>query len=850
MRDRIGLTADEVTARRATYGPNLLPEPKSRSFVASLAAQFADVLVIILVAAAVVAGILGEAVDLAVIATIVILDALVGAIQEQRAERARASLRAVAAPLACVRRGGKTLEIPAADLVPDDIVMVETGDIIPADLHLISAVHLQVAEAVLTGESEPVHKSAAEMVGEDDSHMAFHGTVVTHGRGSGVVTATGSRTRLGGIATLLREEHEPRTPLQRRLDQLGRRLTLGAVALCVIIMLAGLRRGEPPGLMLMIALSIAVAAIPEALPAVVTMALAIGARRMVRRQALVRRLPAVETLGSVTFVCVDKTGTLTENRMRVESLVIDPSATVIGPADSKQLDPALLTAMAISNDVYESSGGQFVGDPTEVAFSRFATAAGVEKGCTEEQLPRVAELPFTPERARMTTIHRDRSRGRFVAYTKGAPERVIPACDAWRTKQGTAPFDATAASRAAEVMAANGLRVLAFATSDRTELPEELGTIEAHETLLGLVGVVDPERSGVADAVRQCQRAGITVVMITGDHAQTALSIARRVGITSSSETLLLGSQLRQMGDVEFRERVRGIRVYARASPEDKIRIVKALQELGEFVAMTGDGVNDAPALQRANIGVAMGRSGTDVARDAAAMVLLDDDFATIVAAVSEGRRIYDNIRKFVRYVLAGNVGELLTLILAMAFGLPLPLLPIQILWINLVTDGLPGLALSSERADRDIMGRPPRPPSESVFARGLGLQVVWVGALIGVLASAGQMFGDRESVQCGRTMAFTILTFTQMAQALAIRSERESLFSQGLASNPGMLGAVALTVVLQLAIVYTPRIGSLFQTTPLDATNLALTVAAAVIVFCAIELEKPMRRRRVGSAA
>lgn len=844
----VGLTTAEVEALRARYGRNTLPEPRRRTFAAALRAQFGDVMVIILIVAAAIAAIVGETADLAAIVTIVTLNAVLGAVQEERAERARASLRALAAPTARVRRDGLTLDVPAAELVPGDIVVLEAGNFVPADIRLQEVVQLQAAEAALTGESEAVHKAAvipdAVATADDQRIIAFHGTCITHGRGLGVVVATGTNTRLGHIAALLRDERQPRTPLQFRLDQLGRRLSLVAVALCVVILVAGLARGESFALMLMTALSIAVAAIPEALPAVVTIALAIGARRLARHNALIRRLPAVETLGSVTVICVDKTGTLTENRMRVESVIATPAGSAHEPPSEVRCGASLLEAMAISNDVHVSPAGDMKGDPTEVALCCFAANAGFAKAGVEPRLVRVAELTFSPDRARMTTLHRrDPGRGEIIAFTKGAPERVLPSCDRWNADGDAATFDRGAILRTAAEMAGAGLRVLAFATSTLPALPSHLAAAEQRQAFLGLVGLLDPPRPEAPSAVVRCQTAGVRVVMITGDHAETGFAIARRLGIATERESVLTGSELRELNDSELDDRVERIRVYARASPEDKIRIVKALQTQGEFVAMTGDGVNDAPALQRANIGVAMGRSGTDVARDAAAMVLLDDNFATIVAAVREGRRIYDNIRKFVRYVLTCNLGEILTLLLAPVFGLPLPLLPIQILWINLVTDGLPGLALTTEPAERGAMERPPRPPAESVLAHGLWQHILWVGALIGGLTLAVEALGLRTGSSHWRSLTFTVLTFTQMAHVMAIRSERESLFRQGLFSNPGLLGAVSLTIGLQIAILHVPALQSVFRTEALSLAEFAFATAAAFVVFVAVEVEKLIRR-------
>jgi Ca2+-transporting ATPase len=583
----------------------------------------------------------------------------------------------------------------------------------------------------------------------------------------------------------------------------------------------------------MMALSLAVAVVPEALPAVVTLTLAIGARRMARGHALVRRLPAVETLGSVTYICTDKTGTLTENRMRVESIRL--------PSDSPS-PTRLYEAMAISNDVFINDS-EFAGDPTEVALCRHAFEAGYDKRVVENRYPRVAELTFDPRRACMTTIHRLSSSGDVVAFTKGAPERVIAGCDHWQPNGNPQAIDRLAAAEIAEQLAHDGLRVLALAQRQFTSIPAELTEAERHQTLLGFVGLMDPPRAEVRDAVALCQSAGIHVVMITGDHSSTALAIANRLGIATVDAPWLSSATMAELTDSQLRERADQVRVYARVSPEDKLRIVKALQENGEFVAMTGDGVNDAPALQRAIIGIAMGGTGSDVARDASAMVLLDDNFATIVDAVREGRRIYENIRRFVRYILSGNLGEIIAILGAPLLGMPLPLSPIQVLWMNLVTDGLPGLALAMESAEDDVMRRPPHPPSESVLSRGLARRIVWGGALLGAVTLAMQAFAIRTGSTNWRTMTFCVLTLSQLFQAIALRSDSAFSFGRGLPANRALLGAVLGTVLLQLALVYAPPLQHLFGTTSLSHSELAAVVGFSLVVAVAIEVQKALRR-------
>jgi Ca2+-transporting ATPase len=650
-------------------------------------------------------------------------------------------------------------------------------------------------------------------------------------------------TELGRIASLLRAEDEVKTPLQKRLAQFGRVLSVAVLGICALLFVAGVLRGEPYMLMALTAISLAVAAIPEALPAVVTVALALGARRLVEKNALIRKLPAVETLGSVTYICSDKTGTLTINRMRVEALWALGERRAPEAAPPPEPWATLLKAAALNNDAGTDRDGQVTGDPTEVALYHAALAAGQHKDELLVDLPRIAEIPFDAERARMTTFHR--SGDEVLALVKGSPEGVIALCGDQLGPDGRQPFDAQAAQDAAEQMATDGLRVLAFACRSLLQVPDDLAAewVESELTFLGLAGMLDPPRPEARDAVALCKSAGITPVMITGDHPATARTIAAKLGIIDGGDDVLTGSELARLQERELSERVGRVRVYARTSPEQKIAIVKALQARGEFVAMTGDGVNDAPALKRADIGVAMGVTGADVAKEAAHMVLLDDNFATIVAAVREGRRIFDNIRKFIRYAMTGNSGEIWTIFLAPFLGLPIPLLPIHILWINLVTDGLPGLALAVEPEERGIMRRRPRPPNESLFAHGMWQHIVWVGLLMGALC----LLTQGVAIHMGwhwQTMVFSVLTLSQLGHALAVRSERESLLSQGVRSNVPLLLAVVLTLALQLAIVYLPVLNTVFKTAPLDAIELIVCLLMSSVVFLAVEGEKWLIRR------
>ena len=848
---QMGLSADEVARRLSTYGLNAIQEHRARSPWRMLLDQFTDFMILVLIAAAIISGMIGEPPDAIAIMVIVLLNGVIGFIQEYRAERAVAALKLLAAPNAKVLREGKPATIPASQLVPGDVVALEPGDGVPADMRLVETVQLKVEEAALTGESVPVEKQArplpeVELPLGDRLNMAYKGTLVTYGRGTGLVVGTGMHTELGKIATLLREEEEVKTPLQKRLAQFGQRLALVALAICAMVFLVGVLRGESVILMFLTAVSLAVAAIPEALPAVVTVSLAFGARKMVKKQALIRRLPAVETLGSVTYICSDKTGTLTLNKMQVVQVIVAGQVAARVPSVGEQGEAGRLfgQALALSNDAVRQDLDRVLGDPTEVALYVAARDAGYDKERLQIHAPRLAELPFDSDRKCMTTFHQE-GEG-LVAFTKGAPEQVVAQCERGWLGMESVPMKQEAILAQAERMAANGLRVLAVAFRKWPRLPEDLVPNQAERDLifLGLVGLLDPPRPEAQEAVKLCQSAGITPVMITGDHPATARAIAVRLGIITNDDVVMTGQELAPLSIEEFEEHVERIRVYARAAPVQKIKIVKALQDKGEFVAMTGDGVNDAPALRRADIGVAMGVTGTDVAREASHMILLDDNFATIVAAVREGRRIFDNIRRFIKYTMTSNAGEIWTIFLAPFLGLPIPLLPIHILWINLVTDGLSGLALAAEPEERGIMQRPPRPPKESIFARGMWQDILWVGLLMGGVSLITQAWAYHTGHAHWQTMVFTVLTLSQMGNVLAIRSERESFFTLGPLTNRPLLGAVLLTFALQMGTIYIPALNPIFKTEPLDRDELLVCLALSSVVFIGVEIQKWLIRR------
>jgi len=623
------------------------------------------------------------------------------------------------------------------------------------------------------------------------------------------------------------------------------------LALCAIFFIAGLLRGEELMLMLLTAISLAVAAIPEALPAVVTITLALGARKLVKQNALIRKLPAVETLGSVTYICSDKTGTLTMNRMTVEEMYA--GGQIIGKSElNKQAhdlenSSILLTAMALSNDASNDKDGNVIGDPTEAALFSLAQKCGFDKKILHESFPRVAEIPFDSDRKLMTTFHQWKD-GTYISFTKGALESLCELSSSNLTLDGPDPFDKNATLTVGERMAGDGLRTLGFAYRQWDKLPDQLtpGVVESGLTMLGIAGLMDPPREEAVDAVLLCKSAGIRPVMITGDHPVTALAVARRVGIVDDgSGVVITGTELEQLSLEEFEERVEQICVYARVAPEQKLKIIKALQDKGQYVAMTGDGVNDAPALKRADIGVAMGITGTDVSKEAAHMILLDDNFATIVKAVKEGRRIFDNIRKFIKYTMTSNSGELWTLFIAPFLGLPIPLLPIHILWINIVTDGLPGLALAAEPAERGVMQKSPRHPQESIFAHGLGVHIIWVGLLMGLVTICTQKWAIATGVDNWQTIVLTVLCLSQLGHVLAIRSESESLLKRGILSNKPLLSALVLTFGLQMAIIYVPFLNPVFHTAPLTFSELLITLALSSIVFFAVEAEKFVARRK-----
>lgn len=901
-----GLSDSQVRERLEQYGPNELIDTGSRSPLLILWEQFASSMILLLVVAAGVSVMLDEVRDAIAIVCIIVLNAVLGFVQDYRAEKALAALKKLSVPLVRVRRNGTVSEIASTELVPGDVVLLEAGNSVPADCRLIESSSLKTQEAALTGESDSVEKQIETLDDEqaplgDRFNMVWMGTAVTYGRGAAVVVSTGMSTELGRIASSLRNVRPEPTPLQKKLGQLGRTLAVAAVLIVAVVFALGVARGEDAKIMLMTALSLAVAVVPEGLPAVATVALALGARRMFQREALIRKLPAVETLGSVTVICSDKTGTLTQNRMAVTALDVagtrlalprpsagmpvgSPLADEMLAAISEETSLSLLLLTgSLCNDAEltgekdEDGSPAVSGEPTEAAMVIAAERAGIRQSDLRELLPRIGDVPFDSDRKRMTTIHRGAGQpsdsdessmtmraaaqllqldeSDAIAACKGAVSSVLDVCtDVW-ADDDVRSLDGDWRQRieaAGDELAAQGMRVLGFAFRPLDDAPAASNESDAEQQLIfvGLMALIDPPRPEVKEAVARCRTAGIRPVMITGDHPLTAAYIAGDLGIAGSvdsdteSPPVLTGRDLAPQTAEDLQSVVEDVGVYSRVAPTDKLHIVQALQANGQVVAMTGDGVNDAPALRQAHVGVAMGITGTDVSKEASEMVLLDDNFATIVNAVEQGRVVYDNIRKFIRYTMTSNAGEICVMLFGPLFGMPLPLVPLQILWVNLVTDGLPGLALAVEPGERNTMRRPPRPPNEHVLGRGMAFDIVWIGLLMGAVSLfAGWWFlGDGKAGETDapwQTAVFTVLTLSQMGNVMAIRSDRDLLFRIGVFSNPALVGAVLLTFALQLAVIYVPPLQTLFRTQALALSELAVCLALSVIVFVAVEFRK-----------
>jgi P-type Ca2+ transporter type 2C len=887
-----GLSQQQVDRQRAIYGTNELKAAAGRNAWGIFWDQFKNIMLLMLIAVALVSLALdlrqgSFPKDAIAIFAIVLLNGLLGYLQESRAEKALISLKKMTTSRVRVRRQEQEAEVDAKELVPGDILLLEAGVQVPADGRLLNAVNLQIREAALTGEAEAVIKYANPTLPEtaplgDRLNLVFQGTEVVQGRGTAVVVQTGMNTELGRIASLIQSVETQPTPLQQRMGQLGNVLVSGAMALVAVVVVFGLLRTGDLSLfdeLLEVSLSMAVAVVPEGLPAVITVTLALGTQRMVRRNALIRKLPAVETLGSVTTICSDKTGTLTQNKMVVQFVqTIDTPFQVTGegyapigemmhqgqavaPEAHSALKPLML-ACVLCNDAilkHEGSLWTILGDPTEGALLTLAGKAGLDKTRLSERYKRIGEVPFSSERKRMSVMVQAQeqtfpgSETATVLLTKGSPELVLERCRSTLSRTGLLPLNSERVQEIQQqnnAMAARGLRVLGLAMKPMPTPPpeEELDSAETDLIWLGLVGMLDAPRPEVRAAVAECQRAGIRTVMITGDHQLTAQAIAEDLGIAQPGDIVLTGGDLSQFDAEQLEKTVPLVSVYARVAPEHKLRIVQALQQQGEVVAMTGDGVNDAPALKQADIGVAMGITGTDVSKEASDMVLLDDNFTTIVVAAEEGRVVYDNIRRFIKYILGSNIGEVITIAAAPLMGLGgVPLSPLQILWMNLVTDGLPALALAMEPAEPNVMNRPPYNPRESIFARGLGLYMIRAGLVLSILTivlmvwaydhtHAASYSGDPAT---WKTMVFTTLCLAQMGHALAVRSDTQLTLHLNPFSNPYVLGAVTFTTILQLLLIYVPPLQSFFGLHSLSMTELAICFGFSALMFVWIEMEK-----------
>lgn len=860
-----GLTSDEVKARLEEHGYNQLIAKNRKSFFQMFMAQFKSFMIIILLIAAVISGIVGVLegeglLDTFVILGILVLNAFIGAVQERKAESSLEALKNLAAPVTKVLRNGVVSEIPTRELVPGDIVILETGAVIPADIRLIEAVNLKIQESSLTGESVPVDKKTTALTGGDVAlgdrvNMAFSTGMVTYGRGKGIVTETGMKTEVGKIANMLQHTIETETPMSRRLEQLGKVLGIAALIICAVIFIVGVLYGNSIMTMFMTAVSLAVAAIPEGLPAVSTIVLAIGVQRMVKRNAIIRTLPSVETLGSATVICSDKTGTLTQNKMTVVEAYVNHKKDVINRANPSSTlneeESRLLSISVLCADaqlrINEDGKFEFTGDPTETALLDFGILYGMYKDEMEKKYPRIAEIPFDSERKRMTTVNKLSEKSTRI-NVKGGLDEVLSVCDKIIIKgevRSLQTDDKEQIHTANEIMANSALRVLAMAYRDLPESPGDvqIGELEQGLIFTGLLGMIDPARPEVIDAVAKCNTAGIRAIMITGDHKSTAMAIAREIGIYREGDVAITGTELEAISNEELKNNISRYSVYARVAPEHKVRIVKAWQSHNEVVAMTGDGVNDAPALKQADIGAAMGIVGTDVAKGAADMVLTDDNFATIVSAVEEGRRIYDNILKAIQFLLSTNVGEIFLLLVTSVFNLGMPLLPIHILWVNLVTDSLPALALSVDPAEENIMKRKPRNSKRGFLTGGLVWRTLYQGIMIGSIPLAAFIIGLRDGgVPLGQTMAFATLMFAQLIHVRNLHSNTRSSLAISPLRNKPLIGAIMFSTGLALIVLLVPPIRDAFRLTIMDSRHWIIVVLMSFIPIIVVDLFKLFR--------
>ncbi len=853
--DPQGLTEDEVSQRLQKFGKNELQEGKKKTLMGMFLLQFKDLMIIILIIAAVIAGFLGEMADTGIIMLVVVINAVLGVAQESKAEKALAALKKMSSPSAKVRRNGEVKVVKSENIVPGDIVLVEAGDYIPADLRLLEVASLKIEEAALTGESVPVEKNIteladADMVIGDRKNMAYLGTSVTYGRGVGVVAATGMSTEVGKIAENINTAVDNETPLQKKLAELGKYLSVGVVVIAIIIFVAGILQQRETLEMFLVAVSLAVAAIPEGLPAIVTIVLAIGVQKMAKQNAIIRKLSAVETLGSTEIICSDKTGTLTLNKMTIQEIYIDQK--LIDAEATWQAGPAqeiFMQGLTLCNDSkvgIDQAKMQAIGDPTETALVEFAFKKGFHKNDMEKSWPRVFEIPFDSDRKLMTTVNQ--ADGKLRVLTKGAPDVLLSRCSHMLIGgqvQSINDSSLNEIKQANKNMAVKALRVLAIAYKDVEVLPDEssMANTENELTFVGLAGMIDPLRQEAQEAVKICKEAGIRAIMITGDHSDTAAAIARGLGMITDESEVITGARLDKISVDDFSQQVSKYSVYARVSPEHKVRIVNAWKKNGKVVAMTGDGVNDAPALKTADIGVGMGITGTDVAKGVSDMVLADDNFATIVLAVEEGRKIYSNIRKAIQFLLSANTGEVLTLFIATMLNWSI-LFPIHILWINLVTDTFPALALGLEKGEADIMKQKPRPSSASIFADGVGSNIIYQGVLQALITLGAYYIGiNWYSPAIAVTMAFATLGLIQLTHSFNVKSNTKSIFQQGLWSNKYLLGATLLSGVLMVGVIVIPGLSTLFRVTQLSLEQWGIVVLLSIAIIPIVEIVKLLRR-------
>ncbi|AZT91607.1 calcium-translocating P-type ATPase, SERCA-type [Caldicellulosiruptor changbaiensis] len=855
-----GLAFDEAEQRLKLYGKNIIEEGKKKSIFSLFVEQFKNVMVLVLIAAAIISIFLGEAADAAIIIAVLIINAVFGVAQELKAEKAIEALKKLNMPYAKVYRNGHLMQIKTDELVVGDIVEIEAGDIVPADLRLVESYNLKIDESALTGESIPVEKDANAILDQSSpiaerTNMAFMGTVVTYGRAKGVVVATGMKTEIGKIANFvnIQSNIETKTPLHEKLEEIGKYLTVGILAIAFIVFITGVLYKRDVFEMFLTAVSLAVAAIPEGLPAIVTIVLAIGVQKMARRNAIIRRLSSIETLGRVEVICTDKTGTLTQNKMNVVKIYCNDNL-----SDNLDLEDTttkiLFRIMALCNDVKMElidKQPKFIGDPTETALVKFAYEKGLNKNAIEKVMKRVYEIPFDSTRKMMTTVHEVKNDQNLVVFSKGAVDVIIDKCRFIMIKDEILPLDEKAINKilqANKEMSSNALRVLAFAYKeiDETQLQNK-NTIEDNLIFVGLVGMIDPPRKEAYDAVKVCYDAGILPVMITGDHKDTALAIAKDLKIidTNKAENLqvLTGTEIEKLDHETLKEKVKEVRVYARVSPEHKLRIVKAWKDHGKIVAMTGDGVNDAPALKAADIGVGMGITGTDVTKSVSDIILADDNFATIVAAVEEGRKIYDNIRKAIQFLLSSNIGEVVTLFLATLLNWTV-LYPIHILWVNLVTDTFPALALGVEKAESDVMKRKPKKSSENIFAGGLGFSILYQGLLKGLITLLVFFIGSKfYDTKVAITMTFMTLSLIQLTHAYNVRSNINSLFKMGVFSNKYLNLAFIASFALQTVVLVVPQLREIFRLAVLSFTQWTIVILASISIIPIVEVVKYITR-------